>query len=225
MFPVNGSLHMAPRFPRSGPGESGSPMSSVLSRCYDFPPRLSGRLLASLPGSTRSSSLRVSQSCAPGCLEKPSEPGSLFNRQPQSTGLLARGRERDLPGFQAIHPVPLPRSSTPAEPTTPRRSTVSPMLPPRFPRRRLQRLVNFGAQSRGLGTRCLRFTNDVATTHARLASGWLASPLPGGRRTLWIAAKGFSSSHPPLLDLAWRKGSFTPSLPDYSSGSHSNCLL
>ena len=27
MFPVNGSLHMAPLFPRSGPGESGSPMS------------------------------------------------------------------------------------------------------------------------------------------------------------------------------------------------------
>ena len=27
MFPVNGSLHMAPLFPRSGPGKSGSPMS------------------------------------------------------------------------------------------------------------------------------------------------------------------------------------------------------
>ena len=38
----------------------------------------------------------------------------------QSAGLLARGRERDLPGSQAIHPVPLPRSSTPAEPTIPR---------------------------------------------------------------------------------------------------------
>jgi hypothetical protein len=34
--------------------------------------------------------------------------------------------------------------------------------------------MNFGAQSRGLGTRCLRFTNDVAITHAKLASGWLA---------------------------------------------------
>jgi len=28
--------------------------------------------------------------------------------------------------------------------------------------------------SRGFGTCCLRFTNGVATTHARLASGWLA---------------------------------------------------
>jgi hypothetical protein len=34
--------------------------------------------------------------------------------------------------------------------------------------------MNFGAQSRGFGTRCLRFTSDVATTHAKLASGRLA---------------------------------------------------
>src|SRR5262249_25468636 len=48
------------------------------------------------------------------------------------------------------------------------------MLPPHFPRRRLQRLMNFGALSRGFGTCCLRFTNGVATIHAKLASGWLA---------------------------------------------------
>src|SRR6516162_10160855 len=35
-------------------------------------------------------------------------------------GLPSRGRERDLPGSQAIHPVPLPRSGTPAEPPIPR---------------------------------------------------------------------------------------------------------
>ena len=35
-------------------------------------------------------------------------------------GLLSRGRERDLPGSQAIHPVPLPRSTPPAESTIPR---------------------------------------------------------------------------------------------------------
>src|SRR5213078_1906484 len=28
---------MTPLFPRSGPGESGSPMSQVVLRCYDFP--------------------------------------------------------------------------------------------------------------------------------------------------------------------------------------------
>ena len=112
--------------------------------------------------------------CAPGRSEGPSRPGSLFNRRPEFASLLARGRRRDLPGFQAIHPVPLPRSTTPAEPTTPRLLTVSSMLPPHFPRRRLQRLMNFGALSRGFGTCCLRFKNGVATIPARLASGWLA---------------------------------------------------
>src|ERR1700747_2383508 len=34
--------------------------------------------------------------------------------------------------------------------------------------------MNFGALSRGFGTRCLRFKTGVATTPARLASGWLA---------------------------------------------------
>ena len=52
--------------------------------------------------------------------------------------------------------------------------TVSSMLPPHFPRQELQRLMNFGALSRGFGTCCLRFKTGVATTPARLASGWLA---------------------------------------------------
>jgi hypothetical protein len=67
--------------------------------------------------------------------------------------------------------------------------------------------MNFGAQSRGLGTRCLRFKDGVATTACKARFRPAGSPLPGGRRTLWIAAKGFSSSHPPFLVLAWRKGS------------------
>ena len=173
MFPANGSLHMAPLFPRSGPGEFGSPMSQVLLGCYDFPLRIPGRLFASLPRSTRSSLLRVSQFALPvGRRDLPGQ-GHCSTGYP-TAGSLARGRERDLPGFQVIHPVPLPRSTTPAEPTTPRLLTVSSMLPPHFPRRRLQRLMNFGALSRGFGTCCLRFKNGVATTHAKLASGWLA---------------------------------------------------
>ena len=52
--------------------------------------------------------------------------------------------------------------------------TVSSMLPPRFPRQELQRLMNFGALSRGFGTCCLRFKTGVATIPARLTSGWLA---------------------------------------------------
>src|SRR5271155_74767 len=52
---------MTPLFPRSGPGESGSPMSAVILRCYDFPARIPGHLFVSLPGSTLPSSVRVSQ--------------------------------------------------------------------------------------------------------------------------------------------------------------------
>jgi hypothetical protein len=92
----------------------------------------------------------------------------------RSAGLLARGRERDLPGSQAIHPVPLPRSSTPAEPTIPRLFDGLVDAAPALPTAKASALMNFGAQSRGFSTRCLRFKSDVATTRAKLASGWLA---------------------------------------------------
>ena len=63
--------------------------------------------------------------------------------------------------------------------------------------------------TQGFSIRCLRFTSDVAATHARLASGWRAAPLPGGRRTLWTAAKGFRSHfRPPCQDLPCRKWNF-----------------
>src|SRR5262245_34866572 len=81
------------------------------------------------------------------------------------------------------------------------------MLPPHFPRRRLQRLMNFGALSRGFGTCCLRFKNDVATIPARLTSGWLARLCREGVDPL-DRCKRFQVIHPPFLDLAWRKGSF-----------------
>ena len=120
MFPVNGSLHMAPRFPRSGPGKSGSPMSQVLLRCYDFPPRISGYLFASLPGSARSSSLRVFATCAPGRSEGPSGPGSLFNRRPD----LPVCSHADVSGISQVSrqsiPCLCPALATPAEPTIPR---------------------------------------------------------------------------------------------------------
>ena len=164
---------MAPLFARSGPGESGSPMSQLILRCYDFPLRMPGHSFVSLPGPTRSSLLRVSQLALQE--GRRNLPGRVFvHTATQSAGLLARGRKRDLPGSQVIRSMPLPRSTTPAEPTIPRHLTVSSMLPPRFPRQGLQRLMNFEAQSRGFNIRCLRFTNGVATIHARLASGWLA---------------------------------------------------
>jgi hypothetical protein len=120
VFPVNGSLRMAPLFPRSGPGEPGSPTSQVLLRCYDFPARIPGHFIWFASGLHATLLGSCLAACAPRRSEVPSGPGSLFNRRPETAGLLARGRERDLPGSQAIHPVPLPRSATPAEPTIPR---------------------------------------------------------------------------------------------------------
>ena len=144
---------------------------------------------------------------------EPSRPGSIVQPATRSAGLLARGRERDLPGSQAIHPVPLPRSTTPAEPTIPRLFDGFVDAAPALPTAKASALVNFGAQSRGLGTRCLRFKDGVATTACKARFRLAGSPLPGGRRTLWIATKGFRSSHPPFLDLSWRKGSFIICLP------------
>src|SRR6516162_9384050 len=172
MFPVNGSLRTAPRFPRSGPGKSSSPMSQVLLRCYDFPPRISGHLFASLPGSTRSSSLRVSQLALP-VVGGDFRARAIVQPATRSAGALARGRERDLPGSQtilclcpALRPRPNQRSLASL--------TVSSMLPPRFPRQELQRLMNFGALSRGFGTYCLRLKSTVATTPASLASDYIS---------------------------------------------------
>ena len=58
--------------------------------------------------------------CAPGRSEGAFRAGVIVQPATRIAGLLSRGRERDLPGSQAIHPVPLPRSTTPAEPTIPR---------------------------------------------------------------------------------------------------------
>src|ERR1700730_10673993 len=59
---------------------------------------------------------------------------------------------------------------------------------------------------RGFGTCCLRFTSGVATTHARLASGWLARLYREGVEPSGSLQK--VSDHiprPPFLDLSWRK--------------------
>src|ERR1700752_2404590 len=98
--------------------------------------------------------------------------------------------------------------------------TVSSMLPPRFPRQGLQRLMNCEAQSRGFNICCLRFKNGVATTHAKLASGWLARLCREGVDPL-DRCKRFQVIHPPFLDLAWRKGSFILNLPSHHSNTTS----
>ena len=181
MFLVNGSLHMTPLFPRSGPGESGSPMSAVILRCYDFPARIPGHLLVSLPGSTLPTSVRVSQLA----LALPEVGGCLPGRGQCSTGdpiagSLSRGRERDLPGSQAIHPVPLPRSTTPAEPTIPRLFDGFVDAAPALPTARASAVDEFRGSIARL-KHLLPTLQEWCCHHPCKARFRLAgSPLPGG---------------------------------------------
>ena len=170
----------SPHDTRSGPGESGSPMSAVILRCYDFPARIPGHLFVRFRGPRYpprfvSRSLRLRSRKVGGCLpgQGPCSTGDPI------AGLLSRGRERDLPGFQAIRPMPLPRSKTPAEPTIPRLLTASSMLPPLLRQRRLQRNGDVGAIARLqhlLPTLQEWCCHHPCKTCFRLAG----SPLPGG---------------------------------------------
>src|SRR5215510_14390105 len=196
VFPVNGSLLMAPLFPRSGPGESGSPTSQVVLRCYDFPSRIPGRLFASPPGSTLPSLVRVSQLALPEGRRVLSRLGSLFNRRPEFDGLISRGHERDLPGFQAIRPVPLPRSSTPAEPTTPRLFDGFVDAAPTLPTARASAVYEFRGSIARLQHLLLTLQGWCCYHPCKARFRLAGSPLPGGSRTLWVATKGFSSSIP-----------------------------
>src|SRR5580700_1963602 len=101
--------------------------------------------LATLPGA-----------CAPGRAEDAFPARIIVQPATRIAGLLSRGRERDLAGSQAIHPVPLPRSSTPAEPTIPRLFDGLVDAAPALPTAKASAIMNFEAQSRGFSTRCLR---------------------------------------------------------------------
>jgi hypothetical protein len=144
-------------------------------------------------------------------------PGPLFSRRPFFR-LLSRGRGWDLSGLQAIRPVPLLRSWTPAEPTCPRHTCGHVDAAPTA--------LTAKASAMAISGLTRSFSTCCRTLHAwrcrrtckacfRLA-GW---PLPGGSRTPWIAARGFSSyrssSSPALLTrqryagpclFAWARG-------------------
>ena len=167
LFPVNGSLLVTPAFPPSGPGEPGSPISSVLCRRYDVPVRISGHLWI------RSRSPCYLLLRFQGIGGDPKDQGAFFSPAAPFRQF-SHGRGRDLTGSQAIHPVPLPRSKTPAEPADPRHYRFCSCCP-RAQRNEGSRAYMISGPPRGFGTCCLRFTNDVAIAHARLASGWLAS--------------------------------------------------
>ena len=54
---------------------------------------------------------------APGRAEVPHQARIIVQPAIPIAGSLSRGREWNISGFQTTHPVPLPRSKTPAEPT------------------------------------------------------------------------------------------------------------
>ncbi len=100
-------------------------------------------------------------------------------------------------------PVTLRRSTTPDDPLRLADSGASGAAPTRLTMK-ASSIDRFRGLPHRFVTCCLRFTMRVAARHARLASGWPASPLPGGSRTRWVATRGFRSWHPPLQGLAWR---------------------
>ena len=213
MFPVNGSLRMAPLFPRSGPGESGSPTSQVLLRCYDFPSRIAGHLFASLPGSARSSSLRVSQLALPVGRRGPSGPGSLFNRRPD----LPVCSHADVSGISQVSrqsiPCLCPALATPAEPTIPRLLDGFVDAVPALPTAKTSAVNEF----RGSVTRLwhpLPTLQESCCHHPCKARFRLAGLAFTGRASNPLdRCKRFQVVHPPFLDLAWRKGRFILNLP------------
>jgi hypothetical protein len=70
-------------------------------------------------------------------------------------------------------------------------------------------MIMISRLTHGFSDRCLRFASTVADARARLASGWLAAPLPGGGRTRWVTMKGFRLHPSPFpgltltLDFSW----------------------
>jgi len=136
-------------------------------------------------------------------------PGSGFScLHPPFQRSCPRARTLDLPGSLAIHPVTLRRSTTPDDPLRLAYSGASGAAPQRLTMK-ASSLDLFRGFPRRFVTCCLRFTTGVAARHARLASGWRATSLPGGSRTRWIATRGFSSWHPPLQSFAWPVGALT----------------
>ena len=118
VFPDNGSHPVAPPFPPRVPvsrvprgqryyeGATTSHLASPVAYLFRFRgprnPPLFVLALAALPDGWRT------------------HPGQgTWSAGHPVAGTLSRGRRRDLTGSQAIHPVPLPRSKTPAGPTIP----------------------------------------------------------------------------------------------------------
>jgi len=161
-------------------------------------PRIYGRLFVSLPQPTPSLLVRVSpwRSQEVG---GPSRAWAFAGAGCPVSGLLARGREWDLSGLQAILPVPLLRSRTPVEPTCPRHIGHVDAAPAGWTAK-ASAIPDFGANPQ------LRHLLPYASrgrcrTRARLASGWLAGLCRVGVEPTGSLREVSArvDDHPPLL--------------------------
>ena len=129
--------------------------------------------MASLPPPTGSSLVCVRRS-APDRAEVPARPGLWGCWTPVSPAV-SHGRGWDLSGLQAVHPVPLLRSSTPVEPTCPRHCGHIDAAPATHTAKASAIAIS-GLTHAASAPADLRFAFRVAT-HAQgsLPAGWLAS--------------------------------------------------
>jgi hypothetical protein len=178
VFPVDGSLTHGAPLPSRGSRRPRFPTVNSTMRAL----RLPVRAFLVRYGFRPRFHMLLHRSCSPwrsrGGGEPPPGLGALVNRSP-SVRRLACGHALDLSGFLAIHPTPLPCSQTPAGPAGPRRGR-SRRCCPRSQHAEGSSRNMISRLTQGFDVCCLRFTSDVATAHARLASGWRAAPLPGG---------------------------------------------
>jgi len=169
--------------------------------------------MVSVAGPTRSSCVRVRRSAPDMPGGSLSGPEHLFRRRSNAR----RAAPVDASGISQVSwrsipylcPAPRPRPSRQdlaVERSCRRR--------PRATHAEGLSLYIISGLTQGFSIRCLRFTSDVAAAHARLASGWRATPLPGGGRTLWIATRGFRLHPFSSPELACRKGCLMPRFSD-----------
>ena len=162
--------------------------------------RIPGHLFASLPGPTRF----LHGSCSP----LPALPGEW--RTPPRTriivrpaiplaGALSRGREWDLSGSQAIHPVPLLRSTTPAEPTIPRHGGLASAAP---------------AAARAKASACYRFRGyrEASAPAVYASRATLPRPCKNSLPAGWLASTG-RESNPLDRDKRFPSGYISSSSP------------
>ena len=115
------------------------------------------------------------------------EPGIVYPESPTPDSL---AEATGPPRFLEDPIMNVPCSSTPAGP--PRSATAAHRycLPPNS-QRRLPRYRNFGAQSHGPLTRCLRFAGWVAPPPRKTRFRTAGQPFRAGLITRWVPSKGF----------------------------------